>query len=114
MSMEEFGDLFFVARDVRQKAFELLRHRAKHIHVGRYSNRGSVQRTGRRRTADTSARRQGRYDRQIPGSLADGSSFEQILEDYPSLTEDQLRAVVAFAAASAKEDLPTQVLPAAS
>ncbi len=31
MSMEEFGDLFFVARDVRQKAFELLRHRAKHI-----------------------------------------------------------------------------------
>ena len=27
--MEEFGDLFFVARDVRQKAFELLRHRAK-------------------------------------------------------------------------------------
>jgi hypothetical protein len=31
MSMEEFGDLFFVARDVRQKDFELLRHRAKHI-----------------------------------------------------------------------------------
>ncbi len=31
MSMEEFGDLFFVARDVRQKAFELLRHRAKQI-----------------------------------------------------------------------------------
>ncbi len=31
MSMEEFGDLFFVARDVRQKAFELPRHRAKHI-----------------------------------------------------------------------------------
>ena len=28
MSMEEFGDLFFVARDVRQKDFELLRHRA--------------------------------------------------------------------------------------
>ncbi len=31
MSMEEFGDLFFVARDVRQKAFELLRHRANQI-----------------------------------------------------------------------------------
>ncbi len=28
MSMEEFGDLFSVARDVREKAFELLRHRA--------------------------------------------------------------------------------------
>ncbi len=31
MSMEEFVDRFFVARDVRQKAFELLRHRAAHI-----------------------------------------------------------------------------------
>jgi hypothetical protein len=30
MSMEEFGDVFFVVRDVRQKAFELLKHRAKH------------------------------------------------------------------------------------
>ena len=28
MSMEEFGDLFFVARDAGQKDFELLRHRA--------------------------------------------------------------------------------------
>jgi uncharacterized protein (DUF433 family) len=51
--------------------------------------------------------------RTVLASLADGSSFEQILEDFPSLTEGQLRAVVAFAAASAKEDLPTQVLPAA-
>ena len=51
--------------------------------------------------------------RTVLASLADGSSFEQILEDFPSLTEDHLRAVVAFAAASAKEDLPTQVLPVA-
>ncbi len=51
--------------------------------------------------------------RTVLASLADGSSFEQILEDFPSLTEDQVRAVVAFAAASAKEDLPTQVLPVA-
>jgi uncharacterized protein (DUF433 family) len=49
--------------------------------------------------------------RTILASLADGSSFEQILEDFPSLTEYHLRAVVAFAAVSAKEDLPTQVLP---
>jgi uncharacterized protein (DUF433 family) len=49
--------------------------------------------------------------RTILASLAEGSSFEQILEDFPSLTEYHLRAVVAFAAASAKEDLPTQVLP---
>jgi uncharacterized protein (DUF433 family) len=50
--------------------------------------------------------------RTILASLAEGDSFEQILGDYPSLTEDQLRAAVAFAAASAKEDLPTQVTPA--
>ena len=39
-------------------------------------------------------------------SLAEGGSFEQILEDYPSLTQDHLRAAVAFAAASAQEDVP--------
>jgi uncharacterized protein (DUF433 family) len=48
----------------------------------------------------------------VLASLAEGSSFEQILEDYPSLTLDQLWAAVAFAAASAKEDLPTPVTPA--
>jgi uncharacterized protein (DUF433 family) len=50
--------------------------------------------------------------RTILASLAEGGSFEQILEDYPSLTQDQLRAAVAFAAASAREDLPTRVTPA--
>ncbi|MBW0000920.1 MAG: DUF433 domain-containing protein [Verrucomicrobia bacterium] len=50
--------------------------------------------------------------RTVLASLAEGSSFEQILEDYPSLTPDQLRAAVAFAAASAKKDLPAQVTPA--
>ena len=49
--------------------------------------------------------------RTVLASLAEGSSFEQILEDYPSLTQDHLRAAIAFAAASAKEDLPTQVTP---
>jgi uncharacterized protein (DUF433 family) len=44
-------------------------------------------------------------------SLAEGGSFEQILEDYPSLTQDHLRAAVAFAAASAQEDVPIQVTP---
>ena len=44
-------------------------------------------------------------------SLAEGGSFEQILEDYPSLTQDHLRAAIAFAAASAKEDLPARVTP---
>jgi uncharacterized protein (DUF433 family) len=51
--------------------------------------------------------------RTVLASLADGSSFDQILEDFPSLTDAHLRSVVAFAAASAKEDLPTQELPVA-
>jgi hypothetical protein len=39
MSMEEFGDLFFVARDVRQKAFELLRHRYTHTAYSGFERR---------------------------------------------------------------------------
>jgi uncharacterized protein (DUF433 family) len=45
-------------------------------------------------------------------SLAEGSSFDEILKDYPSLSAYQLRAVVAFAAAAiAKEDLPLLAVP---
>jgi uncharacterized protein (DUF433 family) len=44
--------------------------------------------------------------RTILGYLAHGDTTAQILADYPSLTEDDVRAVVAFAAASASEDLP--------
>jgi len=44
--------------------------------------------------------------RTILGYLAHGDSTAQILSDFPSLTEDDVRAVVAFAAASASEDLP--------
>ena len=44
-------------------------------------------------------------------TLAEGSSFDKILKDHPSLSEDQLRAVVAFAAATAKEDLPLLAAP---
>jgi len=39
-------------------------------------------------------------------SLADGDTVEEILTDFPTLTEDDVRAVIAFAAASAAEDLP--------
>jgi uncharacterized protein (DUF433 family) len=49
--------------------------------------------------------------RTVLASLTEGSSFDEILKDYPSLSEDQLRAVVAFAAATAKEDLPLLPLP---
>ena len=39
--------------------------------------------------------------RTVLASLAEGATAEQILEDFPSLTEEDVRAVIAFAAASA-------------
>jgi uncharacterized protein (DUF433 family) len=38
--------------------------------------------------------------------LAEGATTAEILQDFPSLTEDDVRAAIAFAAASAQEDLP--------
>jgi uncharacterized protein (DUF433 family) len=38
--------------------------------------------------------------------LAHGADTADILAEFPSLTNDDLRAVIAFAAASAGEDLP--------
>lgn len=38
--------------------------------------------------------------------LAHGARTQDILAEFPSLAEDDLRAVIAFAAASAGEDLP--------
>ena len=35
----------------------------------------------------------------------------EIVADYPSLTEEDVRSVIAFAAASAKEDLPVSGVP---
>ena len=46
--------------------------------------------------------------RSVLASLADGDSLADILEAFPTLTEDQIRAAIAFAAASAKEDLPAR------
>jgi uncharacterized protein (DUF433 family) len=48
--------------------------------------------------------------RTILGYLAHGESTAQILADFPSLTEEDLRTVVAFAAASASEDLPAVII----
>jgi uncharacterized protein (DUF433 family) len=45
--------------------------------------------------------------RVILGYLAHGETTATILKEFPSLTEDDVRAVIAFAAASAGEDLPT-------
>jgi len=43
--------------------------------------------------------------------LATGDTPEAILADFPSLTLDDVRAKIAFAAASAEEDLPTPAVP---
>jgi uncharacterized protein (DUF433 family) len=45
--------------------------------------------------------------RTILGYLAHGSSTEAIVADFPSLTDEDVRAVIAFAAKAASEDLPT-------
>ena len=49
--------------------------------------------------------------RTILASLAEGASIAEIVADFPSLKEDDVRAVIAFAAASAEEDLPVPGLP---
>jgi len=50
--------------------------------------------------------------RTVMASLADGDSVEQIIRSFPTLTEEQVRAAIAFAAASVQEDLPLPELPA--
>lgn len=49
--------------------------------------------------------------RTVLASLAEGMSMDEVLQDFPSLTPDALRAVVAFAAISAEEDLPLPATP---
>ena len=44
--------------------------------------------------------------RVLLASLAAGDTDEDILRNYPSITPEDLRAVIAFAAASAGEDMP--------
>lgn len=49
--------------------------------------------------------------RTVLASLAEGASIAEILQDFPTLSEDDVRAVIAFAAISAEEDLPLQSIP---
>jgi uncharacterized protein (DUF433 family) len=42
----------------------------------------------------------------VLASLAEGATVDEILKDFPTLTEIDVRAAIAFAAASAQEDLP--------
>ena len=49
--------------------------------------------------------------RTVLGSLAAGDTSEAILADFPSLTPEDIQAAIAFAAASAEEDLPVSSVP---
>ncbi len=49
--------------------------------------------------------------RTVLASLAEGAGASEIIEDFPTLTVDDVQAVIAFAAASAEEDMPIQSLP---
>ena len=49
--------------------------------------------------------------RTLLASLAEGAGTDEIMADFPSLTEADVRAVIAFAAASAEEDLPAPSIP---
>jgi uncharacterized protein (DUF433 family) len=49
--------------------------------------------------------------RTVLASLAAGDTSEAILADFPSLTPEDIQAAIAFAAASAEEDLPTSSVP---
>jgi uncharacterized protein (DUF433 family) len=49
--------------------------------------------------------------RTLLASLAEGATAEEILADFPTVTREALQAVVAFAAASAGEDLPVPPVP---
>lgn len=49
--------------------------------------------------------------RTVLASLADGDSVEDILADFPSLKAEDVQAAIAFAAASAAEDLPVRAVP---
>jgi len=49
--------------------------------------------------------------RTILASLAEGASTEEIVSDFPTVTREAVQAIIAYAAASAEEDLPMPPLP---
>lgn len=49
--------------------------------------------------------------RTVLASLAEGARTAEILADFPTLSEEDVRAAIAFAATSAQEDLPLAELP---
>ena len=49
--------------------------------------------------------------RTVLASLAEGMTAAEIIQDFPTLDEKAIRAVIAFAAVSAEEDLPLPPVP---
>jgi uncharacterized protein (DUF433 family) len=49
--------------------------------------------------------------RTVLASLGAGDSVEEILADFPALKSADIQAAIAFAAASAEEDLPVPAVP---
>jgi uncharacterized protein (DUF433 family) len=49
--------------------------------------------------------------RTVLASLAEGATTNEILADFPTLSEEDVRAAIAFAAMSAQEDFPLPALP---
>lgn len=49
--------------------------------------------------------------RTVLASLAEGMTVAEILREFPTLDEVAVRAVIAFAATSAEEDLPVPPAP---
>jgi uncharacterized protein (DUF433 family) len=49
--------------------------------------------------------------RTVLASLASGDSTAEIVTDFPSLNPEDVQAAIAFAAASAGEDLPVPAVP---
>jgi uncharacterized protein (DUF433 family) len=49
--------------------------------------------------------------RTVLASLAEGMSMEEIVTDFPTVSRDAVRAIIAFAAVSTEEDLPLPATP---
>jgi uncharacterized protein (DUF433 family) len=49
--------------------------------------------------------------RTVLASLAEGTTTAEILADFPTLSDEDVRAAIAFAATSAQEDLPVSESP---
>jgi uncharacterized protein (DUF433 family) len=49
--------------------------------------------------------------RTLLASLAEGSTEPEILADFPTVSQEALRAVIAFAASVAQDDLPVAPAP---